>query len=108
MATQIENAFDNRLIFKNLQPWKYEKLHKWPFHSTYSMSHWGDRWQQKKFHCFYTEGMYIHFRYNSFCNNLMHIIGSTDLITFHCLAILLAQQAVRYVKQSKQSVLISS
>ena len=50
-----------------------------------------------------TEGMCIHCRYSAFCINLMYIIGRTDLINFRCLAILLAQQAVRYVKQSKQS-----
>ena len=57
---------------------------------------------------FYTEGMSIHFRYNAFCINSMYIIGRTDIINFRCLAILLAQQAIRYVKQSKQSALISS
>jgi len=50
----------------------------------------------------YTEGMSIHFRYNVFCINFMHIVGRTDLINFRCLAILLTQQAVRYVK-SKQA-----
>ena len=56
----------------------------------------------------HTEGMCIHFRYSAFCSNFMHIIGTKGLINFRCLAILLAQQAVRYVKQSKQSALISS
>ena len=55
-----------------------------------------------------TEGMCIHFRYSAFCFNLMRIIGRTDLINFRCLAVLLAQQAVQYEKQSKQSALISS
>ena len=56
----------------------------------------------------YTEGIFIQFCYSAFCINFMHIIGRTDLINFRCLAILLAQQAVQYVKQSKQSALISS
>jgi hypothetical protein len=51
--------------------------------------------------------MFIYFHYSAFYINLMHNIGGTDLINFRCLAILLAQQAVRYVKQSKQSALIS-
>jgi hypothetical protein len=56
----------------------------------------------------YTDGMTIHFRYSAFCIIFTHIIGRTDLFNCRCLAILLAQQAVRYVKQSKQSALISS
>jgi hypothetical protein len=72
------------------------------------MSHCEGRWQWKKLSLFSTDGMAIHFRYSSFCINLMHIICRRDLINFRCLAILLAQQAVRFVKQSKQSALISN
>ena len=57
---------------------------------------------------FYTEGMSINFRYSAFCINSTHIIGRTGLSRFRCLAILLAQQAGRCVKHSKQSALISS
>ena len=62
----------------------------------------------KRCHCFYTKRTSVHYSYNAFYINLMHIIGRTELITFRCLAILLAQQAVRYVKQSKQSAPISN
>ena len=92
-------------------------LYKWTFHRTYFMSYCGRKvaltvWigvtKEQGVTAFYTEGISIHFPYSAFCIRFMHIIGRTDLINFRCLAILLAQKAGRYVKQSKQSALISS
>ena len=117
LAIQFETAINKTLTYTKLRPWKPEKLCKWPYHWTYCMSYWGRQmalivWsgvvKQQGVTALYKEGMCIHFRYSAFCINFMYIIGRTDLINFRCLAILLAQQAVRYVKQSKQSALISS
>jgi hypothetical protein len=108
---------DKQPTFKQLQLWKPESLlYKWTFYHTYSMSYcgrhvvltvWNELAKEQGVTAFYTDRMSIHCRYSAFCINLIYIIGRTDLINFRCLAILLAQQAVRYVKQSKQSALIS-
>jgi hypothetical protein len=109
---------DKQPTFELLQVWKPENLlYKWTLHRTYCMSHcgrhvaltlWNELANEQGVTALYIEGMSIHFRYNVFCINFMYIIGRTDLINFRCLAILLTQQAVRYVKQSKHSALISS
>ena len=113
LATHFETPIDRGLTYKQLQLWKLENfLCKWTFHCTYCMSYcgrqvaltvWSEVTKEQSVTPFYIEGMCIRLRYNAFCINFIFIIGRTDLINFRCLAILLAQQAVRYVKQSKQS-----
>ena len=87
------------------------------FSPTYCMSYcgrqvaptvWSGVENEQGVNALYTEGMCIPFCYRAFCINFMYIIGRRGLNKLSCFAILLAQQAVQYVKQSKQSALISS
>ena len=100
-----------------METWNPAVRIKWTLHRTYCMSHcdrqlaltlWNELAKEQSVTALYTERMSIHFRYNVFCINLMYIIGRTDLINFRCLAVLLTQQAVRYVMQSKRSAPNSS